>query len=353
MGMTIDYTKTGKVMFKMQDYVEALLAECPKDLMKGPSVTPAANHLFEVNPNAIKLSPIDSDMYHHLVAKLLYLGKRTRPDILLAVCFLTTRVSQPDEDDWKKLGRCLQYLEETKTLYLTLEADNLSNIKWWIDASFAVHKDMKSHTGAVTSLGKGAIYAMSNKQQINTQSSTEAELVGVNDAIGMALWIRQFMEEQGYDVTDNVIYQDNQSAMLLERNGHKSSGKKTRHLDIRYYFITDQIGQEKIRVQYCPTDEMVADFFTKPLQGSKFRQFCDAILNVPQVMKSVMTELVHVIAPVAGQECVGTSERIGASVRPSDPDDREQGWTVVRKRSKSVRKRNRQRTTRTNLTSFA
>ena len=137
--------------------------------------------------------------------------------------------------------------------------------------------------------------------------------------------------------------------MLLERNGRKSSGKKTRHLDIRYYFITDQIGQEKIRVQYCPTDEMVADFFTKPLQGSKFRQFRDAILNVPQIMKSVTTELVHVIAPVAGQECVGTSERIGASVRPSDPDDREQGWTVVRKRSKSVRKRNR---TRTTLTSF-
>ena len=138
------------------------------------------------------------------------------------------------------------------------------------------------------------------------------------------------MEEQGYNVTDNVIYQDNQSAMLLERNGHKSSGKKTRHLDIRYYFITDQIGQEKIRVQYCPTDEMVADFFTKPLQGSKFRQFCDAILNVPQAMKSVMTELVHVIAPVPGQECVGTDD----TVRPSvvTPGDREHGWTVVTRR---------------------
>jgi len=174
----------------------------------------------------------------------------------------------------------------------------------------------------------------------------------------MALWIRQFMEEQGYNVTDNVIYQDNQSAMLLERNGQRSSGKKTRHLDIRYYFITDQIGQEKIRVQYCPTDEMVADFFTKPLQGSKFRQFRDAILNVPQTMKSVTTELVHVIAPVAGQECVGTNEHTCAPVRPSsDPDDRELGWTVVTRRKPSRKDtkafENRQRTTRTNLTSFA
>ena len=90
MGMTIDYTKPGKVMFKMHDYVEALLDESPKSLLKGPSVTPAANHLFDVNPNATKLNSVDSDMYHHLVAKLLYLGKRTRPDILLAVCFLTT-----------------------------------------------------------------------------------------------------------------------------------------------------------------------------------------------------------------------------------------------------------------------
>ena len=74
-------------------------------------------------------------------------------------------------------------------------------------------------------IGKGSVYSMSSKQKINTRSSTEAELVGVDDAIGMAMWMRMFMQHQGYSIEDNIIYQDNQSAMLLEKNGKKSSGK--------------------------------------------------------------------------------------------------------------------------------
>ena len=101
---------------------------------------------------------------------------------------------------------------------------------------------------------------MSNKQKINTRSSTEAELVGVNDALGMVLWVRHFMEAQGYTVGDNVVFQDNQSAILLEKNGRRSSSKKTRHIEIRYYFITDNIDRGTVRVAYCPTDNMISDF---------------------------------------------------------------------------------------------
>ena len=121
---------------------------------------------------------------------------------------------------------------------------------------------------------------MSSKQRINTKSSTEAELVGVDDALPMALWTRRFLEAQGYHVTDNVMYQDNQSAILLERNGRKSSGRRTRHVDIRYYFATDRIQAGELRVEYCPTEDMLADFFTKPLQGSLFRKFRALILNL-------------------------------------------------------------------------
>ena len=113
----------------------------------------------------------------------------------------------------------------------------------------------------------------SSKQKINTRSSTEAELVGVNDALTMVIWVRLFLEAQGFDIKENIVFQDNQSTILLENNGKRSIGKRTRHIDIRYYYITDNVKRGRAAIQYCPTAEMVGDFFTKPLQGSLFRKF--------------------------------------------------------------------------------
>ena len=150
---------------------------------------------------------------------------------------------------------------------LTLEADDTHVIKWWVDASFAVHPDMKSHTGGALIMGKGAVYGTSTRQKLNTRSSTEAELVGVNDVMPQILWTRYFLEAQGYDVSDSIIYQDNQSAMLLEKNGRASSGKRTRHINIRYFFVHDRIDAGEVSVQYCPTGEMIADFLRSLFKG--------------------------------------------------------------------------------------
>lgn len=170
-------------------------------------------------------------------------------------------------------------------------------------------------------IGKGALYAFSNKQRINTRSSTEAELVGVNDAMGMILWVRNFMEAQGYTVTDNVVFQDNQSAILLEKNGRMSSSKKTRHIEIRYYFVTDNIQRGRMRVAYCPTNDMTADVNTKPLQGSKFRAFRDGMLNIPPNQTAV-----------AGQERVETNENQDPSRGPPSSDGSNDWKTVINKR---------------------
>ena len=153
-------------------------------------------------------------------------------------------------------------------------------IKWWVDASYAVHPDMKSHTGACMSLGKGSIYSSSTRQKLNTKSSTEAMLVGVSDAMSQIVWTRYFMEAQGYEISENVLEQDNMSAMLLENNGRASSSKRTRHINIRYFFVTDRIKNGEVSVSHCPTGEMVADFLTKPLQGTTFRKFRNLIMNV-------------------------------------------------------------------------
>jgi hypothetical protein len=91
------------------------------------------------------------------------------------------------------------------------------------------------------------------------------------------------MEAQGYDIEKNILYQDNISAILLIKNGKKSSGKQTQALNIRYFFLTDQVEKGNLVVEYCPTDEMTGDFNTKPLKGEKFRQFRNAILGFEKI----------------------------------------------------------------------
>ena len=233
-----------------------------------------------MDADAKTLDREEAELFHSLVAKILFLCKRARPDVQTAVAFLCTRVKSPDVDDMKKLRRLVCYLRCTKALCLTLEADNLQVVKWWVDASFAVHQDMRSHTGGVLSLGKGAVYSVSTRQKLNTKSSTEAELVGVDDVMPMLLWTRQFMEGQGYVIKDNVLYQDNQSSILLEKNGQLSSTKRTRHLNIRYFFVTDRVRAGQLRIEYCPTGDMWADIHTKPLQGATFTKFRKLILNL-------------------------------------------------------------------------
>jgi hypothetical protein len=165
----------------------------------------------------------------------------------------------------------LQYIWATKDDCLTLSASSLHNMRRWVDASYAVHPDMKSHTGGAMSLGRGVIYGTSKRQELNTKSLTESELVGADDVLPQMLWTLYFLESQGYKINNNILYQDNKSSILLETNGHGSSGKQTRHINVRYFFIADRFKSGEIRIEYCPTGIMVADFFTKPLQGLIFR----------------------------------------------------------------------------------
>ena len=278
LGMTLDYSISKKIKITMIDYIKNMLTELPPD-MDGESPTPAANHLFEVNEAPTLLDEQKSQFFHHNVAKLLFLCKRARPDIQTAVAFLCTRVKASDEDDYKKLARVMKYLRGTVDMPLTLETDDIHVVKWWVDASYAVHQDMKSHTGGTMSLGKGGIYSTSTRQKLVTKSSTEAELVGVSDVMPQILWTRYFLEAQGYDVNESIVYQDNQSAMLLEKNGRGSSSKRTRHINIRYFFVQDRVEGKEIKIEYCPTGNMIADFFTKPLQGTLFKKFRDLIMN--------------------------------------------------------------------------
>jgi hypothetical protein len=133
------------------------------------------------------------DTFHRVVAKLLYVSKQGRLDIQLTTAFLCMRVSFSTVQDWAKLKRLLMYLRGTLDESLTLEADDLTIMKTWVDASYGVHKDFKSHTGGAVSFGQGAVMCKSAKQKLNTKSSTEAELVGASDYLPYPIWGKKFL----------------------------------------------------------------------------------------------------------------------------------------------------------------
>jgi hypothetical protein len=148
-----------------------------------------------------------------------------------------------------------------------------------VDASFATHHDMRGHTGGVLTMGRGCPTVQLTKAKCNTCSSTISELVAVDEMMAQILWTRLFIKAQGIEVLDNILYQDNTSAILLEKNGRKSSSKRTKHIEVWYYYVADRIAKGNLTAVWCPTNKMIADFLTKPLQGRMFIQFRDALIG--------------------------------------------------------------------------
>ena len=192
----------------------------------------------------------------------------------------------------------LEYLYGTYDLPLILGADDIHTIYTFVDASYAVHEDMKSHTGGVITFGRGGIGCKSAKQKLVTKSSSEAELVGASEYLPSTIWVQYFLQAQGFPHHTSYFEQDNQSAIRLERNGHASASQQSCHINIRYFFITDRLNTDNITLRYCQIEDMLADFLSKPLQGSLFCKFRDVVLG--------LAHLSSLRVPVAlpGEECV-------------------------------------------------
>ena len=157
-------------------------------------------------------------------------------------------------------------------------------LKWWVDASYAAHDDMWGHTGGTLSMvkdGCGSIISISKKKKLNTKISTKAELIGADNVMPQMLWTRYFLEAQGCGIDENILYQDNMSAMLLENNRKKSSTKNTKHINVRYYFIKDQVETRDVVIEHFPKEKILGGHFTNPLQGALFIKFRAEIMNIP------------------------------------------------------------------------
>jgi hypothetical protein len=178
LGMTLDYSTPGQVEISMFDYIKEIFAAFdaadPKGVGSSIKMSATPNTLFKkcIDPTCEKLDPrMAQQAFHHL------LGKRAHPGTSTTITFLTTRVREPDTDDWKKLSHLMQYLKCTKSLPLILSAHESGIIKGYMDGSYGTHKNLRGHTGAGLTLGQGFPIVTSTKQKLNTRSSTESELL--------------------------------------------------------------------------------------------------------------------------------------------------------------------------------
>ena len=282
LGMIFDFAERDKVKINMTQYLSKVIADFPEEII-GKAATPAGDHLFKVRDEGRKLNDEQADAFHHTVYQLLFAANRARRDIQTAVSLLTTRVQAPDEDDWGKLKRVLKYLNGTRYLKLTLNADQLKfAVHWYVDGSHQIHEDCRGQTGSLVTFGQGAVASSSNKMKCNTKSSTETEIISFADKLADIVWMRYFLECQGYTIDEYIVFQDNMSAMSLEKNGRVSSSKRTKHIKAKYFLIKDYYDAEEIDIKFCPTDEMWADILTKPLQGQKFRDMRAFLQNCPR-----------------------------------------------------------------------
>ena len=141
------------MVFTIFDYLEDVIVEANDNLQHSRSYYPGNDSLMKVDGDLPRLFTKNADLFHRHAARLLFASERARLDVQVCVAFLCTRVKAPTEQDYKKLGKVISYLKETVHLPLVVGADDTGRLTWNIDASFAVHPNCKSHTGACLTLG--------------------------------------------------------------------------------------------------------------------------------------------------------------------------------------------------------
>ena len=234
---------------------------------------------FFKEDNDPKLANNDEKVeFHSNVAKVLYLAKRTRPDVLLCVSHLASKVIQPTVKDICKLNRLISYLSNSSNLGIIFNSNSDNIMRLYCDAAYLVHNDCKSRSGVVALFNGGVVAARSNKQSIVTKSSTESELIALCDGVSWILYFNEFMTELGYNYGTPIVYEDNLAVINVVRN-ENNINKGLKHVKMKYYFIHQHVKNEDIILEWCKSAEMVADLFTKPLIGQLFEKFKNIIVK--------------------------------------------------------------------------
>jgi hypothetical protein len=272
LGMTFDYTKGLTV--SMAKY-EADLVE---DITRTVS-TPALDDLYSIDSDSPALDELDRKKFHTLVAKLMFMAKRSRPDVLLPTAFLATRVLFATVQDNEKLQRVLSYLKGNRDFQLSIDPTILETVVAYTDASHATQERRVSQSGAVIFVHGFPVYVASRKQHCVSLSSYEAELMALSEEGKEVVWCQSFLRSQTNQDVPVTLYCDNLGLVQSLQFPKSQCESNAKHIETRYFWMQENVAQRSIAVKFIRTEEQVADFFTKPLQGTTFKKLRDCILR--------------------------------------------------------------------------
>ncbi len=237
-----------------------------------PAPTPMSHSIELEVANDEKPAMPNGTEYRALIGGLMYLVVCTRPDIAYAVCALARYSQAPTLEHWNAAKRILRYLYGTRTMGLCYNKHSSGEVTGYADADWGgCVNTRKSTTGYVFVRNGGAISWQSKLQDVVALSSVEAEYIAASEATKEAVWLRRMMDDFGYGMRRVQMHGDNQGTLSLIKNNQIS--RRTKHIDIRYHFVRSRVEAGDVTFQYCATENMLADIFTKPLPERGYTPF--------------------------------------------------------------------------------
>jgi hypothetical protein len=211
--------------------------------------------------------------YRQAVGSIMYLAVSTRPDIAKAVSAVSKYLENPGQKHWNAVKRILRYLKGTRELKLHLGGTSEIELKVWSDADWAGDLDKRrSTTGYLVFLGDGPISWKSRLQPTVAASTTEAEYMAAFEACSEVMYLRPLLSELGFQQSKATkIYEDNRGCIAISKD--PATTGRTKHIDIKYHFLREQVKKGSVKLVECFTDDMIADVLTKGLNKAKHTKF--------------------------------------------------------------------------------
>jgi hypothetical protein len=272
LGMQINIKDEGTTV-DMSFYIKKLLEGTT---VKGQA-SPGNHSSFIVDKESQLLDESERKYFHSTMAKLLYLAKHARPDILTLVIFLCTRVQYASKQDKEKLERVLGYLKWTEEEVLVLKPCVTGEIVTYVDVAYTIHNDSKSHTGVIIYVGNTLVYVSSKKQKCMSKSPTEAELIGLTDNLGLIELFHEFVDFVTMrKVNPPTIYQDcNAVVSLVTKAGGQT---RTKHLRARINLGKEMVNEKRVIVKYIRGEDMDAHGFSKPYDPAEHKKLKNRLM---------------------------------------------------------------------------
>lgn len=279
LGLEVSRDSNGNFMVSQTSYIRKVITEIGLQDSKA-SAYPLDPNYGKTISNGVAL--LDNKLYQKYIGCLLYISVNTRPDISASVSILARRVSKPTQEDWNELKRTMKYLKGTADLKLKLSSIETKGDTFfgYADADWAENQEeRKSNSGYVFIVNGGIISWCCRKQSCVALSSTEAEFISLAEACQEGVWIQRLLSDLNETVQKPfVVFEDNQSCLKMIASEKFSN--RSKHIDTKYHFVKDYVANKIVTCKYCPTEEMVADLLTKPLNANKInylREKCGLI----------------------------------------------------------------------------